>query len=555
MYTILVVDDEKIIADGVRDMLEAELSYDVKAHKAYSGKQALEIFKTNRIDVLLTDVSMPEMDGFELQKSISEMYPDCTVVFISASDDFHHMQSALRSNSVDYVLKTEGDETVVAAVEKAIALFETRRKNALLLATAHENLEKALPLLREHYIQKILESDEYSLEHLENQFSSLKMPLRHTIPVLILIGWIDWYGESLEALGRAKRIYGIRNIIDMEFADAGINVSVEHENDKLVWLIQPVLSENDEIKASYEHLINHIGQSLNLLQEIFRELFESEIFFVFSAKPVGWHEVSENFYILKSGFHNVNSFRKNSIFIKAVNEIRGTELEKFRLHQEYIIRTQIKKAGQLELLLGRGQKDEFMQSFEEAISQISNCKKISYELLCEAYYSFAIMFLGYINRRRLQGEVNRKMNIDLLMRLEEHSSWSSAVSYLNKLAEAIFEIDTSSHDTEANKIIYQMEGYIMAHLHEDVSLNKIAEILHFNPSYLSRIFKQLTGKSLTEYIAEVRIQKSCELLADSRLKIYEIASRTGFESASYFNRFFKKYLNLTPQEYRDKMQE
>jgi len=102
-----------------------------------------------------------------------------------------------------------------------------------------------------------------------------------------------------------------------------------------------------------------------------------------------------------------------------------------------------------------------------------------------------------------------------------------------------------------NKVISNINKYIEENLQDDISLVRLAEIVHFNPSYLSRLYKQTTGKTLSEYIKEVKIKKAMEMLKQDEIKIYEIADSIGFKNPSYFTRFFKSITNMTPQEYRD----
>lgn len=83
-----------------------------------------------------------------------------------------------------------------------------------------------------------------------------------------------------------------------------------------------------------------------------------------------------------------------------------------------------------------------------------------------------------------------------------------------------------------------------------LSLNHIAQELDMSPVYISRLYKQMTMKSLTDVIAEVRMNKAKELLLHSDLPIADIAERTGFTNSSYFYRTFKRCNGVTPNEYR-----
>jgi two-component system response regulator YesN len=79
---------------------------------------------------------------------------------------------------------------------------------------------------------------------------------------------------------------------------------------------------------------------------------------------------------------------------------------------------------------------------------------------------------------------------------------------------------------------------------------RLAEMSFFNPSYLSRLFKQATGQNLTDYIAALRIERAKAMLAGHG-RISDISAALGYESQHYFSRFFKKYTGFTPQDYRE----
>ena len=85
----------------------------------------------------------------------------------------------------------------------------------------------------------------------------------------------------------------------------------------------------------------------------------------------------------------------------------------------------------------------------------------------------------------------------------------------------------------------------------DLSLCTLSEKLHLNPSYLSRRFKELTRRTLTEVILRIRMETACELLKTTSYRISEIAQMVGYETAANFSKVFKKAMKMTPREYRD----
>ena len=97
-----------------------------------------------------------------------------------------------------------------------------------------------------------------------------------------------------------------------------------------------------------------------------------------------------------------------------------------------------------------------------------------------------------------------------------------------------------------------IKKYICEHISEDLSLQKLSDAMYYNPSYLSRIFRQQTGESLSNFIINERINEAKKLLQETRLKIYEVSQQVGIESPIYFNRIFKKKTGVSPKVYRQK---
>lgn len=101
----------------------------------------------------------------------------------------------------------------------------------------------------------------------------------------------------------------------------------------------------------------------------------------------------------------------------------------------------------------------------------------------------------------------------------------------------------------AEDLISKISAYIRDNYAKKITLDEIAESVHANRSYLSRFYKQRTGRNLFDEINDMRVEKAREYIKEGRYKIYEIAGRTGFDDNAYFSRVFKKYTGMSPKEY------
>ena len=102
-------------------------------------------------------------------------------------------------------------------------------------------------------------------------------------------------------------------------------------------------------------------------------------------------------------------------------------------------------------------------------------------------------------------------------------------------------------------VIQDIEKYIEENLDKKLSLTDIAESIHMNKSYISRMFKEKAGENLFDYINKRKIEKAKHLIKNNELRMYEIALNVGMEDTAYFSRVFKKYEGISPSEYQKEL--
>ena len=101
-----------------------------------------------------------------------------------------------------------------------------------------------------------------------------------------------------------------------------------------------------------------------------------------------------------------------------------------------------------------------------------------------------------------------------------------------------------------SQIIRKATEYIASHYAEELTLTEVADAIHLNPTYLSTLFKQVTGHSFKTHLNEVRIQEAQRLLKYTDYSILEISIACGFSDQSYFTKVFRKFTGMTPKQYR-----
>lgn len=117
---------------------------------------------------------------------------------------------------------------------------------------------------------------------------------------------------------------------------------------------------------------------------------------------------------------------------------------------------------------------------------------------------------------------------------------------LKRVAEKYFQPHKKTADQTAISWIRQ---YIDEHYNANLSLEVLGELVHLNPAYLSRVFKEETGKNLSAYITDVKMEKAAKLL-EQNLRVHEVMEQVGYQKSQYFAKIFKEKFGVTPKEYR-----
>lgn len=552
MLRLLVVDDEAIIADGMCEVLQQDPELDLDIYKAYSGDAAVRLFDRTRFDIVLTDIRMPGMDGLQLLEKIRERWPKCRVIFLTGHPEFNYVYSAIQYDGVSYLLKTEGYDKVLRTVKQTVEEIETEWREETLLQEAREQTKVAMELLRKEFVGGIL-NEQISVREIDGrQLEELGIPLRVERPVLILLGRVDRSAEPAAYAEKTLRLYRIRLVAESYLASHATHVAFANDSRDLVWLIQPPRDRAAEgpegERDGWEKLLTYLRGTLELVQSACRESFGAELSFVLDDSPVDWTGAAERY----AELNMLMNYRigQASGMLLLDRQALGRELREEGAKREPRIR-----ASKLELLaehLEHGRQAEFFRTLEEAAGGLRELDTMHHAPAQEWYYSVALVYLSYMNRWRLVERTAAGIGLHKLMQPGEHESWPEAIAYLKRVGESLFRLQNQEEERRANSVVATIQQHIQDHLHDpdEISLVRLAELAYFNPSYLSRLFKQVTGENLSEFVASARMAKAKRLLGNPDLKIQEVAERVGYGTATNFTRSFRRATTMTPQEYR-----
>jgi len=510
MYQLLIVDDECMIADLLFESLSQELEEELICHKAYSARSALTIMEETTIDILLTDITMPGISGIELHKSTMQINPRCKVIFLTGFNDFSLIQYALRSESVDFILKSESNDVIYNSIRKAVKELDDALHTEKMRLLSHKQWELSLPILRERLVLALLDGEAYKRE----AFEEVEFPMCLDSGVQLMMARVD-EGSRISGTEQFK----LKCTVD-EYLKQDVAVfSVIHGGD-ILWLVQSPKKE-------------HIKSSMAAIQDICHKSFNTMMSFVLSESCLQYEEIFSAWYSLKQTILKLRSLSPGMLLI----ENRQNPAMNAGQNSDNIIR---KINHSIEIL----QRENYEEHIAELKSYIGNTapdKPTRMEVALHIY----LAFFSRANR----GGVS--LDISFADFLSCGDNWDEFTQLFEKLAEDFFTKHNKTAFAHTNEVLGNLYRYIHENLDGDTSLNKLAEISHFNPSYLSRLFKQLTNENLTDYIGRLKYEKAVKLLTETDMRIIQISAELGFETQAYFWRFFKKYAGVGPQEFRE----
>ncbi len=564
MYRLLIVDDEEIIVNGLYEIFRSMKNLDLDVYRAYSGEEAVEWLSRTRMDIVLTDIRMPEMDGLQLLDVIYRRWPQCKVIFLTGYNEFEYVYKAIQHQGVSYILKTEDNDKVISVVENAIEEIKKEVKTEDLIHKAKEQIELALGLFQKDYFIHLLHEGT-SLDVNKSQFEQLSIPMYPDHPVILLLGHIDNIPGNLNYWDKIQYINSIKVIITQNLNINIRSICVLDDRYRFVFFIQPNelrtagYSNSEEI-SFYKKAISFVKGTLEVIQTASMESLNASISFALSGEPCNWEDVSKKYFSLnqllnyKIGTGIEMLLIDNELKNNILNSGTSTEVPELDTNNEPLeILLRRKNMDLMQQYLESGQKEKYFEVLDELLSPIKSIKSKNSNLAIEAYSMVSLSILSYINRWNITEKLAFHIGLNSLMRIDKHETWSDAVQYLINISDVIFQLQTEEQKKRADNAVDFIQNFINEHLSEDLSLVRLAEQVYLNPSYLSRLYKQVTNKNLSDFIDNARIERAKELLKKEKVKVNEVAKAVGYETAASFTRFFRKLVACSPQEYHDKI--
>ena len=536
-YSLLIVDDEPMIADGLRDLFEEEFGELFRIYHCYYPKKALEIFRFRLPDVVVSDVRMPKMTGIEMAEEMRKIKPDIHVLFLSGYEEFDYVYSAIKQDADDYILKTEGDEFIVKAMRKMIDLLESEHLFDEEYRNAQSRISYMAPVFKQRALIHILDGDIITEEEFDNVMEGLDHPLSKKRNILLLVGSL----RPQITQGKQEQILEtVDQVLQKTYGDKIYYIHKVMYHKIFVWMLETEEVQLPELLlVAAQDIQNMIQLKMNLIMA-----------FGIASEGSGWREIPQKYNDLWEEMRRQSLNGEDSIFLQNGKESITDSFNGEETDFSSMFLPLTEKLGLLENFLSEEDFAAFESCLKEVLEALSASKRHSMYAL-ELYYAVGNIMISYINKKNIRPQLATHIQLMELFDPGSFVTWKEGADYLLALTQAIREICRISNENVMTGIAEKTKSYILSHLAEDLSLTVIGKAMGFNSVYLSRIFKRQTGISIREYIEACRMDLAKKLIVNSRMKIYEVAEKCGYQNPAYFIKIFRAHFGITPQECRD----
>lgn len=533
VYRVYIVDDESYIADSTAMRLQNDNDHDMDVSVFYNAKEAFEAIRTMRVDILICDIRMPEMSGLELMDSVLQIWPKCQIILLSAYAQFDYVYHAIQHVSVDYVLKQDGYTAIAAAFNRALERININAKREDQLRTAHQQAQSALPWLEREFLLDLVHGAHYETDTLERTKSQLSLSVDIETPAYMIMPVVHGTFERETLIERTERANSLAMIARDFLPEKACMISVQIDEKRMLWLWQ--FSDNEPRTAAQ---LESAMEGIQLAAQSQMELNLSFAYCINSRSLEAYPTMYRQLNTMVE--RHVSDDVQQWIYCADLHDDAGNA----RLQ---VLNTQVQHWNRI-----------YKASAPEADTELDTllCELASYTSLDDVgymrlYLQIAMQLAQTAQDVTIDREQKDGLDFNVLYNARAHASSKDAAIYLKSVSDYLTQKRREDVDHSTRALIVHVQEYIHAHLNEDISLVKLAQYVHMNTSYLSRVFKLKTGRNLKDYIWELRLNRAYELLRRPDLRVHEVGEQLGFLTPSYFSYFFKKHTGMTPREFRD----
>lgn len=495
-FHLLIVDDEATMRKGLSSFINWENIDCIVSATACDGADAIEKIKEHPIDIVITDIKMPEIDGLGLAKYIYENHPEIAVILLTGYAEFEYARTAIRYNVTRFLLKPTSKDEIISAVKEAQQKIIVSKKQDTIA-------QNELAFLKDQFLQELTYGS--FTPETENNLKKYDIHLE------------NYYIAAFQLSGSPSELHQLKNLIIKQKSN-----SYCFRYDNLI------------LSVYYQDIIAPVIDNCNEIAGILENLYSIPLSIGISQKHRGAREFST------ATFEAIHTLSLNFYSTSCIAVFDGQNIQ-----AEYVL------SAETTLCLYELETAILKRDFSAASSIISSLfMKLQSNFVSAADTKNICSHIYYLAFRVMAKYKLLLPSEEFLPEIRHASDIFQLEAIVARLLDFI-QKTLSSSERKYSQYIQDAINYIQNHLSENITLKSIALYAHVNDSYLSRTFKKECGYSITEYITTLRIEKAKELLTNSNVLTYEVSEQIGISDPSYFSLLFKKHTGLTPKEYRN----
>ncbi len=516
MHRLLIADDEESIREGVADFVRGNCPAWEVAALARDGREALRLAQETLPDAILTDITMPHVNGLEFLENLSDILPDAKLLVLSGYDQFEYAVQALRLGVSDYLLKPLNTAELVQALDRFAAELDAQALHWAQIETLRTNTEKNNQLELEHYFYAALQGEELPcLSAANSVFAEAD-----NCYCCVLCSGLEDKTVLLEQLLK-QRFYGVMRTVCLH---------VGMPARQMIVFCAP-RTEQAGLFCLLSHALTSIAVACRRMQGAAVHFFIGGI--VDSPRKL---ELSCRQCMQAHRF----AFPEQSMPVTTYKDVLESKLLPCPELPESLLRD-IPAAVQCRsrpVFLEKCAElfDWFVQKGIQDATFICMCVlRICYGVLHKPASEIHMSYYEFTN---FQNEIMAADSME-----ELRSCFENFVS--------LYWLRQQDEKTPHQQLAERVSEIVQAHLSDtEFSLDDVAAILFISPNYLRQLFKQETGQTFTEYLTAQRMEYAHMLLGNPDVKVLDVAQQAGYADSRYFSVCFKKFYHMTPSEYR-----
>lgn len=529
MYTLLIADDEPLIRNGVKNIIDWESLGFSNIFLAEDGQEALDIIRSNKVDLVLTDIVMPFMDGLELSEILAKEFPQIHVVILTGHEDFEYAKQSVDLGVKNYILKPVGAQTLYNKMKKICEALHIENKQKEYISNMKKQLQQSLPALRVQMLNRIVcNASSHTSKYLERckslginleegpfMVASVEMEMRTLAEEDYDLYLFAGQNIASECVGEEHYVFeDVRGRIAIVFRCSLLGEDYHDIVYQTMCVIQKAIYNNLQVENTCG-----TGSGAESCEELHESYINAKraVDCKYSLGSNNVYDIEDLGYLEKSFYYPQ---KETKSLVKAVKFGSAQEVSE-------AVR-QIVHAGNKERSLsGVNMKMIYIEAVTSLLRELSDFKEVSEEIWNDGF-----AFYRDIDR------------------------WDNLETMENKLFDFAWKVRGELETVQSNsgtRVIEKVKEFVAANYkNPDLSLTSAAEFACVSTGYLSGLFKKEAGTNFIKYLTDVRMEKSMELLRSTDLKTYEIAYETGFANPHYFSISFKKYTGMSPSDFRQR---